>query len=47
MNTQDFLDLEYLRLEAYRLLADGYHRPEQSLLDGLGNLKSCMEQVCS
>jgi len=47
MNTQDFFDLEYLRLEAYRLLADGYHRPEQSLLDGLGNLKSCMEQVCT
>lgn len=47
MNTQDFFDLEYLRLDAYRLLADGYHRPEKSLLDGLGNLKSCMEQVCT
>jgi len=47
MNTQDFFDLEHLRLEAYRLLADGYHRPEQSLLDGLANLATCMEQVCS
>ena len=47
MNTQDFFDLEHLRLEAYRLLADGYHRPEQSLLDGLAKLEMCMEQVCS
>ena len=47
MNTQDFFDLEHLRLEAYRLLADGYYRPEQSLLDGLAKLETCMEQVCS
>jgi len=47
MNTQDFFDLEHLRLEAYRLLADGYHRPEPILLDGLGKLATCMEQVCS
>jgi TorA maturation chaperone TorD len=47
MNSQDFFDLEYLRLEAYRLLADGYHRPEQNLLDGLAKLATCMEQVCS
>jgi TorA maturation chaperone TorD len=47
MNTQDFLDLEYLRLDVYRLLADGYHRPEPSLLDGTGKLKSCMERICS
>ena len=47
MNTQDFLDLEYLRMDAYRLLADGYHRPGPSLLDGTGKLKSCMERICS
>jgi len=47
MNTQNFFDLEYLRLEAYRLLADGYYRPEQSLLDSLVKLKTCMEQLCS
>lgn len=47
MNTQKFFDLEYLRLEAYRLLADGYHRPEQSLLEGLAKLETCIEQVCS
>jgi TorA maturation chaperone TorD len=47
MNTQDFLELEYLRLDAYRLLADSYHRPEPSLLDGTGKLKSCMERICS
>ncbi len=47
MNTQNFFDLEHLRLEAYRLLADGYHRPEQSLVDGLAKLEMCMEQVCS
>jgi TorA maturation chaperone TorD len=47
MNTQDFFELEYLRLDAYRLLADGYHRPEQSLLDNLGKLATCMERVCS
>jgi len=47
MKTQDFFDLEHLRLEAYRQLADGYHRPEQSLLDGLAKLATCMEQVCS
>jgi len=47
MNTQDFLDLEYLRMDAYRLLADGYHRPGPDLLDGTGKLKSCMERICS
>lgn len=47
MNTRDFFELEYLRLDAYRLLADGYHRPEQSLLDSLGKLTKCMEQICS
>jgi TorA maturation chaperone TorD len=47
MNTQDFFDLENLRLETYRLLADGYHRPEPGLLDGLAKLATCMEQVCS
>ena len=47
MNTQDFFDFEHVRLEAYRLLADGYHRPEQNLLDGLAKLATCMEQVCS
>jgi len=47
MNTQDFLDLEYLRMDAYRLLADGYHRPGPGLLDGTGKLKSCMERICS
>jgi len=47
MNTQDFFNLEHLRLEAYRLLADGYYRPEQSLLDSLPTLEACMEQVCS
>ena len=47
MNTQDFLELEYLRLDAYRLLADGYYRPEQSLLDNLGKLATCMDRVCS
>jgi len=47
MNTQDFLDLEYLRMDAYHLLADGYHRPEPSLLDGTGKLKSCMDRICS
>ena len=46
MNTRDFFDLEHLRLEAYRLLADGYHRPEQSFLDDLVKLKTCMEKVC-
>jgi len=47
MKTQDFFDLEHLRLEAYRLLADGYHRPAPSLQDGLAKLATCMEQVCS
>ena len=47
MNTQDFLELEYLRLDAYRLLADCYHRPEQSLLDNVGKLAACMDRVCS
>jgi len=47
MNTQDFIELEYLRLEAYRLLADGYHRPEKSLLDGVVKLADCMERICS
>jgi len=47
MNTQDFFDLENLRLETYRLLADGYYRPEQSLLDSLPKLEACMKQVCS
>lgn len=47
MNTQDFLELEYLRLDAYRLLADGYHRPEQSLFDNLGKLATCMKRVAS
>ena len=46
MNTQDFFDHEHLRLEAYRLLADDYYLPEQSLLDGLVKLEICMEQVC-
>jgi TorA maturation chaperone TorD len=47
MNIQDFFELEYLRLEAYHLLADGYHRPEQRLLDGLEKLAASMERVCS
>lgn len=47
MNTRDFCELEYLRLDAYRLLADGYHRPEKSLLDNLGKLTNCMERICS
>jgi TorA maturation chaperone TorD len=47
MNTQNFFDLEYLRLEIYRLLADNYYRPEQSLLDSLARLETCIEQVCS
>ena len=47
MNTQDFLDLEYLRMDAYRLLADGYHRPGPGLLDVTRKLKSCMERICS
>ncbi|MBW2443902.1 MAG: molecular chaperone TorD family protein [Deltaproteobacteria bacterium] len=47
MTAQDFFELEYLRLNAYRLLADGYHRPEQSLLDSLEKLAVCMERVCS
>jgi TorA maturation chaperone TorD len=47
MNTQDFLDFQYLRLDAYRLLADGYYRPEHSLLDNLGKLATCMDRVCS
>ena len=47
MNTQEFLDFQYLRLDAYRLLADGYYRPEQSLLDNLGKLATCMDRVCS
>lgn len=47
MNTQDFIDLEYLRLETYRLLADGYYKPEQCLLDSLPRLGTCLEQVCS
>jgi len=46
MKTQEFFGLEHLRLEAYRLLADGYHRPEPSLQDGLAKLATCMEQVC-
>jgi len=47
MITQDFFNLEHLRLEAYRLLADGYYRPEQCLLDSLPKLKNCIEQFCS
>ena len=46
MNTQDFFDHEHLRLKAYRLLADSYYLPEQSLLNGLVKLEICMEQVC-
>ena len=41
------MNKQNLRLDAYRLLADGYHRPEQSLLDNLVKLETCMEQVCS
>lgn len=47
MNTRDFFDLEHIRLEAYRLLADGYYRPEQNLLHSLPKLEACMEQICS
>jgi len=47
MNTRDFFDLEHIRLEAYRLLADGYYRPEQDLLHSLPKLEDCMEQLCS
>ena len=46
-NTQDFLELEYLRLDAYRLLADSYHQPEQRLLDNLGQLTTCLERFSS
>ena len=46
MNTSDFFDREHLRLEAYRLLADGYYLPELGLLDGLVKLRMCMVQVC-
>ena len=46
MNTQDFINLEQVRLEAYRLLADGYHRPNPNFPDGLAKLKICLEQVC-
>ena len=45
MNTQNFFDHEHLRLEAYRLLADGYYVPGQRFLDGLAKLEVCMGQV--
>lgn len=47
MNTRDFFTHEHLRLEAYRLLADGYYLPEQRLLDGLLKLEVCLEQICN
>jgi len=46
MNTQEFIDIEQLRLEAYRLLADGYHRPDPSLPDSMTKLKILLEPVC-
>jgi TorA maturation chaperone TorD len=46
MNTEDFLVHEQCRMEAYRVLADCYHLPNQDLTEKLDHLSSNMKVVC-
>lgn len=46
MKTQELFEHEQLRFDTYRLLANAYYLPNQSLLDSLVDLQKCMQQIC-
>ena len=50
MHIQDLQNLtnhEHLRMETYRLLADGYHLPRPDLGDNLSRLEACLQRLGS